>query len=238
MSLAHVLAHKKRVLAEKAAAKQQQQEQQQEQTPSVKKDDPAKFAKIKNELPEDLNILKALNGNEERNGYKVDLIEKYREYAEAQQTKNNWGGDNLLSNWYMWNLDVLGIEKAFEMLISAIEHGISGPSQIKRDMPTLMLDAVHDFTAQALSSQKEFNTHFIHQSIEDLKMGHYVTNSALKSKLLALHGKVCLSQMDYKTAVKSFETATELNPKAGVKTLLKEAKKKLAEMQSSEQDND
>lgn len=220
--------HKRKVLAEKA--KQQTDDKQNQAnfaTTANNKKQAETEPSIKNQLPEDLNILKALNGDEERNGYKVELIEKYRDYAEAQHNKSNWGGDNLLSNWFMWQLDVRGIEAMWQQMINAIEHGISGPNQIKRDMATLFLDAVHDFTAGGLNSEKEFNTDIIKQAITDLNTGNYVTNSALKSKLLALHGKVLFSEMDYEKAIKSFEQATQLNPKAGVKTLLKEAKQKL-----------
>lgn len=228
MSLA--LLHKRKVTAEKQDKQQStvtlasNDRQQEKPLPAGKTD---KFAVLKDSLQADLTTLKHANGDAERNPFKQELIEKYREYAESMMANHdNWSGQTVVFYWLIWRFDTEGFESVQQDWYRAIEHGLTTPQGFNRDWQTFYLDEVHNYSKSAFKEEREFNEDYLFGAIDALVKGEIVTNEALKSKLYVIAGKLAFKNEDWQKAAKYCQTALNLNPNAGVKTLLKEALEK------------
>ncbi len=183
------------------------------------------FEALKASLSADLETLKLSNGDEERNPFKIELIEKYRSMAETLMASHqNWAGLKSVFYFLMWRLDIEGFEAVQADLFRGIEHGLTTPDSFKRDFQTLYLDQLQEYVAAAMKAEAEFNVDYLQTAIQALSTGNLVTVAPLKAKLYAWYGKVCLMKNEPEQAIKSFETALNLDERVGVKTILKETK--------------
>lgn len=223
MSIA--LQHKKRMLAN-------QQSQQTETTvPAAKQVVIATvasnkaFDQLKDSLEADLITLNRANGDEERDPFKADLIEKYREYAEHLMTFDSYKDLTVLFYWLMWRLDLEGFAAVQADWLTAVQKGLTSPVKFSRDFVTIYLDELRNYSETAFKAGEEFNDQLLADAIDTLNSGEWAINAALKSKLYVINGKVLHKKGEFESAVKNYETALNLNPKAGVKKVKSLAEK-------------
>lgn len=225
MSLA--LAHKKRVLA--------QQEAQQNKTAPARtintasnRGPSADFNELKTKLEPDLITLQKLNGDEEKHPFKNNLIEKYRPLCEhLMATHENWARLDVLFWWLMWRNDLNGFESVQADWYQAVEHGLTTPNNFKRDWQTVYLDEMFKYSDSAFKAEQEFNQAFITDALGELELGQLVTNTAVKSKLYKLLGQIQQKAGNDQLALDAFKKASSMDPKIGVKTVIKELEKKV-----------
>jgi len=183
---------------------------------------------LKERLTTDLGILKQLSGDEERNPYKQELIEKYKPLVQQiMSSHQNWARQNALFWWLMWRIDVEPFMSVVDDLKSAVEHGLTTPQEFKRDWQTIYLDQVFQHFDQALKKEDLNNLHILQDAIASIRQGKIVTNVPLKAKLYALNGKFAHKTKDFETAQKNYKQAINLDEKSGVKRLLSEVTEKL-----------
>ncbi len=225
MSLA--LAHKKRVLAQQAA-QQNKTAPVQPQSSSEKRSVPADFNELKAKLDPDLMTMQRLNGDEEKHPFKKDLIEKYRPLCEHLIANyDNWARLDVLFWWLMWRNDLNGFDSVQADWYQAIEHGLTTPNNFKRDWQTVYLDEMFKYSDTAFKAEEDFNQAFITGALSELELGQLVTNTAVKSKLFKLLGQIQQKAGNDQLALDAYKKASSMDPKVGVKTVIKELAKKV-----------
>lgn len=228
MSIA--LAHKRKVIAERE--QQQKLEQSSEiavglaqlltESKAVKGDVPAELQKLEKQLSSDLETLKILKGDQQRDPLKADMIEKYRPLCEWYMANfEDWGHLQSLAWWLVWQVDLVAFEEVEPLLYQGVVHGLTAPTIFKGTWQAWYCDVVKDHYSEQLKTDKKPDATIINKVITDITNGEIVLNEPLKAKLFALFGKLAVLNEDHKTAVRAFEKALSFDEGVGVKKLLK-----------------
>lgn len=247
MSLA--LAHKRRVIAERE--QQQKLEQSSEiavgiaqiltESKAVKGDVPAELQKLEQQLNADLETLKILKGDQQRDPLKKQMIEKYRPLCEwYMQNFEDWGHLQSLAWWLVWRSDLEDFANIEPLLYQGVEHGLTAPTAFQGTWQAWYCDVVKNHYSKQLKDETKADEKpdetVISKVIADITNGNIVLNKPLKAKLFAIYGKVVLLREDHQTAVKAFEKALSFDEAVGVKKLLKASAAKIAAVASGELD--
>lgn len=183
------------------------------------------FAGLKENLENELITLNQANGDEERDPYKKELIEKYREFANHLMTFDNFKDLTVLFRWLMWRLDLEGFEAVQADMLNAVNKGLTSPKEFKRDFVTIYVDEVFAYSNTAFKKGSEFNAEFLTHVIDNINAGEWAINPEIKAKLFALLGKIQHKNGNCEMAAKSYATALNLNSRVGVKKLKAKAEK-------------
>jgi hypothetical protein len=230
MSIA--LAHKRNVIAERE--KQQKLEKSSEiavgltqllkESKTVKGAVPAELQKLEKQLNSDLEMLKILKGDQQRDPLKMDMIEKYRPLCEWYMANfEDWGRLECLAWWFIWQYDLVAFEEIEPLLYQGVVHDLTTPSAFKGTWQSWYCDVVKDRYSEALKAEQKPDATVINKVITDITNGEIVLNAPLKAKLFALFGKLAVLNDDHKTAVRAFEKALDFDEAVGVKKMLKES---------------
>ncbi|WP_226648151.1 phage terminase small subunit [Microbulbifer variabilis] len=225
MSLA--LRHKKRCLAAAVHLLETEAEAVETETPGQKMKTNHDRVVVESELEHDLKLLSERENIAEKIALKKQLLPKYlprvRDFMES--------GANypypLLVWCVIWLLDVEDIEQALELANFAIDQQQKMPERFKRDLPTYTAEELHDWAEREYKKQRSPHPYFeeVLKAVETQRWP--VVNVIVLGKLYKLAGLICDQQEDFARAVHWYERAQEVNDKAGVKTRLEMARKKL-----------
>lgn len=189
---------------------------------------PVELQKIEKQLSSDLETLKILKGDQQRDPLKADMIEKYRPLCEwYMENFDDWGHLQSLAWWFIWQYDLVEFENVEPLLYQGVTHDLTTPREFKGTWQSWYCDVVKDHYTEQLKAEKNPNSAVISKVITDIVNGEIVLNQPLKAKLFALYGKVALLAEDHATAAKAFEKALSFDEAVGVKKLLKTALEKL-----------
>jgi len=183
------------------------------------------FQKLKENLSNELVTLKHANGAEERDPYKKELIEKYRDYAQELTNFESWKDLSVLFWWLMWRLDIDGFIEVQPLLLDGVKRGLTTPVDFNREFLTIYLDEVLVYSKAAFKKGEDFDTQILAQAIEQLNSGDWTTNQPLKAKLYAQHGKILHKNGEFESAAQNYKTALNIDDGVGVKTQMKRAEK-------------
>lgn len=228
MSLA--LAHKRKVIAERE--KQKKLEQSSEiavglsklltENKTTKGAVPAELQKLEQQLSSDLETLKILKGDQQRDPLKMDMIEKYRPLCEWYMANfEDWGRLECLAWWFIWQTDLTAFDEIEPLLYQGVVHDLTTPKAFKGTWQSWYCDVVKDYYSEQLKADKKPDAAVINKVITDITNGEIVLNEPLKAKLFALFGKLAVLNDDHKTAVRAFKKALGFDEGVGVKKLLK-----------------
>jgi len=183
---------------------------------------PESLQKIERQLSSDLETLKILKGDQQRDPLKLEMIEKYRPLCEWYMNNfSDWGHLQALAWWIVWHVDLKDFESVEPLIYNGVEHGLTAPTVFKGTWSSWYCDIVKNHYSEQLKAEKKPDETVINKVITDIVKGDIVLNKPLKAKLFALYGKVALLKGDHETAVKSFEKALSFDDAVGVKKLLK-----------------
>lgn len=183
---------------------------------------PAELKVLEQQFSGDLETLKILKGDQQRDPLKKDFIEKYRPLCEwYMQSFHDWGHLQSLAWWLVWRSDNEAFIDVEPALYLGITHGLTAPTQFKGTWQSWYCDQVKNYYSEKLNAEEQPELMVINKVITDITNGDIVLNQAIKGKLFALYGKVALLTDDHGTAVKAFEKALGFDKAVGVKTLLK-----------------
>tara|TARA_R110001583_G_scaffold15059_2_gene62470 strand:+ start:29648 stop:30448 length:801 start_codon:yes stop_codon:yes gene_type:complete len=242
MSLA--LAHKRKVITERE--KQQKLEQSSEiavglsklltESQTVKGIVPAELQKLEKQLSSDLETLKILKGDQQRDPLKAEMIEKYRPLCEWYiENFEDWGHLQSLAWWLVWQYDLVAFEEIEPLLYQGVVHGLTQPKIFKASWQSWYCDVVKDHYSEQLKTEQKPDATVINKVITDITNGEIVLNAPLKAKLFALFGKLAVLNNDHKTAVRAFEKALSFDEAVGVKKMLKDCNTMLATQLSEDE---
>jgi len=201
---------------------------------------PEALQKLKDGFNGDRQSLKLLNGDQQRDPFKLELIEKYRPLCEHfMKNFNDWARLDCLFWWLMWRSDVEDFTAVEPDLYKAVQCGLTAPIKgFERDWQTLYCDLVYlycDANLKAAKEEgKEWNTFPLCKVVTDITNGDIILNVPLKAKIYAIYGKVAMRLENTEIAAKAFKMALALNDKVGVKKLLAECEEMLEPAQTTE----
>ena len=226
MSIA--LKHKRKVIAEREAdLVKNKDSNSHELTTSLSQSNsksvvPDSLQKIERQLASDLETLKILKGDQQRDPLKLEMIEKYRPLCEwYMENLSDWGHLQALAWWMVWHVDLKDFEEVEPLIYKGVVHGLTAPSVFKGTWQSWYCDIVKNHYNEQLKAEKAPDETVISKVITEIAKGEIVLNKPLKAKLFALYGKVVLLKGDHETAIKAFEKALSFDEAVGVKKLLK-----------------
>ncbi|WP_445357293.1 phage terminase small subunit [Microbulbifer sp. ANSA002] len=178
-------------------------------------------------LEHDLKLLSERTDIAEKIDFKRALLPKYlprvRQYMESGAHYQN----PILVHCVIWLIDVGDIEQALALANHAIEQQQSMPERFKRDLPTYVAEELHDWAEREYKAQRSPFPYFS-EVVEAVQSQRWpVINIIVLGKLYKLAGLLYDQEEDFAKAVHWYEKAEQVNDKAGVKTRLEMARKRL-----------
>ncbi|WP_299580903.1 phage terminase small subunit [uncultured Microbulbifer sp.] len=226
MSLA--LRHKKKCLA--ALKKQQVSEVTVETaavtTSSEDKDDYVRGL-VESNLENDLQLLSERKEISEKIALKRELLPRYLPHAHKYMASGAKYPNLVLVQCVIWLIDVGDIEQALMLANYAIEQQQSMPERFKRDLPTYVAEELHDWAEREYKAQRSPFPYFS-EVLDAVQSDRWpIFNKIVLGKLYRMAGLLYDQEEDFAKAVHWYEKAEQVNDKAGVKTRLEMARKKL-----------
>jgi hypothetical protein len=177
-----------------------------------------KFTSLRENLPNVLGMLKSLSGDEERNGYKAQLITQYRELAlHIMDVCEDWGRQDVLALWLIWRMDVEGFMSVQADMFEGVLRGLTTPINYNRDWQSVYLTEMESYYTEAAKAGTVETTEPLDAVIECFSDGRITATPELKARIFKVYGH-CLAETDPQTALNAYEKAELLDPKIGVKT--------------------
>ncbi|MFS1525811.1 phage terminase small subunit [Microbulbifer sp. 2304DJ12-6] len=178
-------------------------------------------------LEADLQLLSERANVQEKIALKRQLLPKYLPHVKVYRESGAQYPNPLLVSCLIWLLDVEDIEQALELAALAIAQQQQLPARFNRDLSTFVAETLHDWAERQYMANRSASPYF-EQVLENVEQGTWpVTQIIVLGKLYKLAGLICDQQEDFARAVHWYEKATAANDKAGVKTRLESARKKL-----------
>ena len=140
---------------------------------------------------------------------------------------DDWGHLAALSWWLIWRVDVEPFTDLEPLLLQGVEKGLTSPIEFKSDWQTFYIDLVQSYGAHHIKLNKDWDAKCVIRAYKLVNAGEVAINQALKSKLYVLVGKIHMKLELFEKAQPALEMAMQLNPRAGVKKLLKQCNEEL-----------
>jgi len=227
MSIA--LRHKAKCLAAAASLVQQAEKETAKapKTPVQKSKANHDRTIVETQLERDLELLSERDSVTEKIALKRQLLPNYLPQVDAYLEAGMQHPNPLLVWCLIWLIDVEDIEQALKLAYIAIEQQQLMPERFKRDLPTYVAEALHDWAERQYKDQKSADPYFS-EVVKAVDSEHWpVGQIIVQGKLYKLAGLFAERNGELDEAVRWFERAMEANPKAGVKTRLEKLKAKL-----------
>lgn len=185
---------------------------------------------VKTSFKDDFKLLKKLKTIEEKIEFKRDsLVPRYIDIALAMLEKNDVGDESLLFNVALWCLDIGDIENATKLVLFLLANDVETPHWFKTDAATFFagefVEWVSPKTKLGESAQPYVDTWI--KAYSELSEDQLDKLQILKhGALLVQAGKQAHLANKFDDAVALYEQADKVNPRCGVKTVLKTAQEK------------
>lgn len=185
---------------------------------------------VKTSFKDDFKLLKKLKTIEEKIEFKRDsLVPRYVEVALAMVEKNDVGDESLLFNVALWCLDIGDIENATKLVIFLLANDVETPHWFKTDAATFFagefVEWVSPKTKLGQSAQPYVDAWI--KAYSELNEDQQDKLQILKhGALLVQAGKQAHLANQFDDAVALYQQADKINPRCGVKTVLKAAQEK------------
>lgn len=241
MSLA--LAHKRRVLAERAAGKSTGKAEA--YTPATALGGLAnalKHLKLQETaMAADLERISAINSREARQQLKRDeLLPKYLPYVERYRESGLNHPNPVLMQVLVWLFDTAQFEQGLELAEFAIGQAQELPERFRRDVPTFVADEVIEWAeaehkagrnpepyVSNLLPRVDGNWHGFSTGGDIERPQGWELFERIPARYHKLLGILALEREEWAKAVAHFDRATELYPEIGVGTRRAQADKAL-----------
>ena len=181
-------------------------------------------------LDTDLGFVRTLAGFEEKNAFRKELINKYKEHAEhLLATRANLEGVDLLWWYFLWHVDCGLLTLIHDEFRSAISRGLSTPLKWSSNAQAAYCDVIFKYSHKAHENNAPFNAEYLFNAITDIHHGNIAINAPLKVKMFRLAGDLLDESGSKKEdALALFEAVMQMDPnKGGRKTRVKELKQEL-----------
>ncbi|WP_299594328.1 phage terminase small subunit [uncultured Microbulbifer sp.] len=182
---------------------------------------------VETQLERDLELLSERDNVAEKIALKRQLLPNYLPQVDAYLEAGMQHPNPLLVWCLIWLIDVEDIEQALKLANIAIEQQQLMPERFKRDLPTYVAEALHDWAERQYKDQKSADPYFS-EVVDAVHSERWpVAQIIVQGKLYKLAGLFAERNGETEKAVQWFERAMEANPRAGVKTRLEKLKTQL-----------
>lgn len=185
---------------------------------------------VQSNFRDDVKLLKKLETIAEKIEFKRDsLVPRYIETALAMVANGDVSNENLLFNMAMWCLDVGDIENATLLVLFLLANDVETPFWFKTDAPTFFAGEFVEWISPKTKKGESAEPYvslwvkaYTQLSEEQKEQLQILKHGAL----LVQAGKQAHLASKFHDAVALYTQADAINPRCGVKTVLKQAKEK------------
>lgn len=185
---------------------------------------------VQTNFRDDVKLLNKIEAIEEKIEFKRDsLVPRYIETALAMVESGDVSNEHLLFNMAMWCLDIADIENATKLVLFLLANDVETPFWFKTDAATFFAGEFVEWISPK-TKKGESGEPYISLWIEaykNLSEEQLERLQILKhGALLVQAGKQAHLASKFDDAVALYTQADGINPRCGVKTVLKQAKEK------------
>ncbi|WP_444894922.1 phage terminase small subunit [Microbulbifer sp. SSSA005] len=178
-------------------------------------------------LESDLQLLSERKEIAEKIALKRALLPRYLPHAHKYMASGAKYPNLILVQCVIWLIDIEDIEQALTLANYAIEQQQSMPERFKRDLPTYVAEELHDWAEREYKAPRSPFPYFS-EVLDAVQSQRWpVASIIVLGKIYKLAGLLYDQEEDFAKAVHWYEKAEQVNDKAGVKTRLEQARKRL-----------
>ncbi|WP_020410998.1 phage terminase small subunit [Hahella ganghwensis] len=171
--------------------------------------------------------LGALDDIRDKVALKAKVLPQFTEFLQDYRDSGQRYPNQVLVFCIIWLLDVEDIESAMAWAGLAIEQQQLMPEFFKRDLPTYVLEEIHDWAERQYKAGHSASP-YLEQAADLMTAGTWpTTNSIVMGKVYRLCGMHAERGQELKAALDYFEQAQAANEAAGCKTRIKQLKAQL-----------
>lgn len=185
---------------------------------------------VQTNFRDDVKLLKKLTEINEKIEFKRDsLVPRYIDTALAMVESGDVSNENLLFNMAMWCLDIADIENATKLVLFLLDKDIETPHWFQTDAATFFVGQFVEWISPKTKkgeSAEPYISAWV-KAYQDLSEEQQETLQILSHGALFVQaGKQAHIASKFDEAVALYEQADKINPRCGVKTVIKQAKDK------------
>ncbi len=147
---------------------------------------------------------------------KRKLLPDYEPYVSGVLASGSGVQDEVLVTLMVWRIDIGDHDGALDIADYALRHGFVMPERFRRDVATLIAEEIAD---ALLATQASDDTRAVMTRTLDLTQSHDMPDE-VRAKLNKAAG-LAWETIDRQKALDHYKRALELNPRVGVKTVLR-----------------
>ncbi len=167
---------------------------------------------------------------EDRKAYKAEAIKKLEAFVNGY-VESAAKYPNIVAVWVMvWLFDLGDIARAVPLGLHLAKQKIHRmPTRFKSTIDVFICNYVYDWAAKQLEANKSAGP-YLEKVIQAIELGELDLKEKpiTKGKVYAIYGKHLDALAEDEPALKAYETAMEINPRAGVKKRIEQLTAKLA----------
>ncbi len=167
---------------------------------------------------------------EDRKAYKAEAIVKLEAFVMGY-VQSTAKYPNIVAVWFMiWLFDLGDIARAVPLGLHLAKQKIHRmPTRFKSTIDVFICNYVYDWAAKQLEANKSAGP-YLEQVIQAIELGELdLTEKPItQGKVYAMYGKHLDALAEDEPALKAYEKAMEINPRAGVKKRIEQLTAKLA----------
>lgn len=177
-------------------------------------------------LYDDKRRLKEIQSIERKIDVKREVLPEYDSWVSGALEGGRGGQDEVLVTVMIWRLDAGYYDEALRIANYVVKHELVMPDQYERTVPTVIVDEISD---AALRDQKNGQT-FSLQILDEVQRltGDFDMPDQARSKLHKALGHEYHATGNLAQALQHYEVALRLNERIGVKRLIDDIKKEIA----------
>jgi tetratricopeptide (TPR) repeat protein len=172
---------------------------------------------------------------EDRKAYKAEAIVKLEAFVMGY-VQSAVKYPNIVAVWFMiWLFDLGDIARAVPLGLHLAKQKIHRmPTRFKSTIDVFICNYIYDWAAKQLEANKSAGP-YLEQVIKAIELGELDLKEKpiTKGKVYAIYGKHLDALAEDEPALKAYEKAMEINPRAGVKKRIEQLTAKLAKTKES-----
>jgi archaellum component FlaC len=164
---------------------------------------------------------------EDRKAYKAEAIVKLIDFVNGY-VSSAAKYPNIVAVWVMiWLFDLGDIARALPLGLHLAKQKIHNmPTRFKSEIETFICDQMYDWANAKLDANKSAGP-YLDELIKTIESEKWQLPDIVHGKMYAMHGKHLDAIAEDEAALKAYEKAMELNPRAGVKKNIQRLRAKL-----------
>jgi archaellum component FlaC len=164
---------------------------------------------------------------EDRKAYKAEAIVKLEAFVNGY-VSSAAKYPNIVAVWFMiWLFDLGDIARALPLALHLAKQKIHNmPTRFKSEIETFICDQMYDWAKAKLDANKSAGP-YLDDLIKAIESEKWKLSDIVHGKMYAMHGKHLDAIAEDEAALKAYEKAMELNPRAGVKKNIERLRAKL-----------